>query len=424
MTQTNNGDRARPGVEPEREDPATFYRDHFDPYDPRDAKLRDDAVGHLAAECPITRSDAWGGYWVVNSYELAKTVYQDWETFSSVGLKEPAPRAEGGFQMPPIDFDPPAQLEFRRLLNPWLTPARVSKFEPQIRALVVELIDTFIEAGQCDFYDMFARRFPARMLYRHVLNIDESEVDMVKGWTETLFGGDPTAPGIAEAQANWNAWTIETCKKRRSEPRRDDLLDTMVHANIEGRPISENELIGMFQLVIAGGFGTTADSLSNAVLRLAEQPDLQTRLRDDPSELPHALDEFFRFDPPVPALGRRCTRDTVLGGQKIKADERVYVNFHAANRDPSEFATDGEADPNALRLDRGRNRHLTFGIGVHRCVGSNVARQNMRVALEELLPRLRDIHLTPGDEPVRVTSGTWGLRYLPITFTPGSRSTA
>lgn len=405
-------------------DAETFYRDHYNHYDPRETAMRETAIGDLAVKCPVTHSDAWDGYWVVNDYELAKSVYQDWETFSSTGHRHPAPKAEGQFAMPPIDYDPPVQLDFRRLLNPWLTPARVAEAEPQIRELVTELIDGFIEDGKCDFYDMFSRRFPARMLYRTVLNIDESEVDKVKDWTETVFGSDPTALEVPEAQANWNAWTIEMCKKRRSEPRRDDLLDAIVHATVAGRSITDQELIGCFQLVIAGGFGTTSDSLSNVMLRLAKDPDLQARLRGDPSQIPRVMDEFLRFDPPVTGLGRRCTRDTVLGGQELKENERVYVNFHAANRDPSEFAVEGEQCPNTLDVDRGRNRHLSFGIGVHRCVGSNVARQNMRVALEEILPRLGEFSLSPGEEAVRITNGSWGLKYLPLTFTPGARSTS
>jgi cytochrome P450 len=389
-----------------------FYAEHFDRFDDREVILRDRAVRELAVKCPITHSDAWGGFWLVNRYETVLSVYHDWETFSSAPQRRVIPRPENRPPMPPIDLDPPIQREYRHLLNPYLTPRRVGRFEPGIRALVTTLIDGFIEDGQCDLARQFARPFPGRMLYEFLLGIDPDEVEKVQGWTYemTFHPGGPEVPAL---QQKWNRWVHDVIDRRRQGPRHDDMIDALLHGEIDGAPLSDDAIAGTIQILILGGFGTTTDSILYTMLHLAETPDLQRRLRDRPSLIPASIDEFLRFAPPVPGIDRVCTRDTSLEGEQIKAGERVWMFFASANRDPNEFD-----DPNTLDIDRDRNRHVSFGIGMHRCIGSNVARLNLQVALEELLSRLGEFTLSSDSPPER----TWrGLATLPLTFTPGPR---
>jgi cytochrome P450 len=152
------------------------------------------------------------------------------------------------------------------------------------------------------------------------------------------------------------------------------------------------------------------------MLRLAEHPELQARLRENSASIPSSVDEFLRLDPPIPGIPRIAQRDTEICGTEIKSGERVYFNFHAANLDEAEFE-----NPNVVDIDRSPNRHLSFGLGVHRCVGSNVARLNLRIALEELLASLGEFRLTPGEQVTRVPGPTWGPASLNLTFTPGER---
>lgn len=317
--------------------------------------------------------------------------------------------------MPPIDADPPVQREWRHVLNPYLTPKRIAQYEPGIRAMVTELIDSFIEDGHVDLYGQFGKPFPGRMLYRFLFGIDDDEVPMVQAWTDSFIFA-PMGEAARPAQLAWNNWVFELVKRRRDEPRQDDMIDGLLHATVDGGPLTDEELVGCIQILILGGFSTTTDSLVNTMLRLAENPELQTRFRNDPALVVNAMDEFFRFDPPVGSQTRLCTRDYVLDGNEIKAGDKMLLHIHSANRDPDEFD-----DPNLLDIDRGRNAHLAFGVGMHRCIGSNVARMNLRIALSELLPRLGEFRITPGDAPGRNYAQ---LNYLPLTFEPGPKSTA
>ena len=412
----SRGDRV-PVTELGQED-FKFYSEHFDIMDPREQQLREVAIRELAVKCPITHSDTWGGFWVVNSYAAVNAVYHDWEAFSSKLGRAIFGRPANRPAMPPIDTDPPVQRDFRHILNPYLTPRVAAKFEPGIRSLVTELIDEFIEDGQCDLARQFSEPFPGRMLYRFLLGIDDTEVEMVQEWTNLIMLNQ-VAPEAATAQKNWNAWVYELVQRRREGPRQADIIDGLLHGTVDGNPLTDEEIVGSIQILILGGFNTTNDSILNTMYRLAEDRGLQDRLRRDPSSIDGCLDELLRFDSPISGQTRLCTRDTVIEGQKIKAGDRVFMFLAAANRDPAEFE-----DPNTLDVDRARNRHLAFGVGMHRCIGSNIARLNMRVALGELLSRLGQFRITPGDAPRHNGYGfaQWG--YLPLTFTPGARVVA
>ena len=388
-----------------------FYAEHFNRQDPREPILRETAVRELSEKCPVVHSDEWGGYWVINQYEAAMSVYHDWEGFSSV----PDKRADGpqrAAPMPPVDVDPPIQRDFRHLLNPYLTPRRIARFEPQIRTLVTELIDDFIEDGHCELAGQLAKALPGRMLYRHILGLDEAEVETVQGWSYlTVF--DPRGPDTPAASHKFDVWVREMISRRRSEPRQDDLIDGLLHGTVDNRPLDNEEIAGCIEILILGGFGTTTDAILSIMNRMANDKSIQEHLRSNPSQIPKTLDEFLRFDPPVGGTYRLCTRDTVVDDKAIKAGDRVFLFFHAANRDPSEFD-----DPNTLDIEREQNRHLSFGAGMHRCIGSNVARANLKVALEELLARLGEFSMAPGQAPVR----TWrSIDALPLVFTPGDR---
>ncbi len=169
------------------------------------------------------------------------------------------------------------------------------------------------------------------------------------------------------------------------------MVDAITTAQIDGRPITDDEIIGAVQLLILGGLETTAGALGLALIRFCQQPELPAQLRADPELIPDAIQELLRLEPSFVSVGRTAVRDTVLAGQSIKTGDKVLIHWASANRDGGEFT-----DPDAFDLGRTRNRHLSFGVGPHRCLGSNLARMNMRIALEELLRRMEDIRLADG----------------------------
>jgi cytochrome P450 len=190
------------------------------------------------------------------------------------------------------------------------------------------------------------------------------------------------------------------------------VVDAVIAASIDGRPITDDEIVGTVQLLILGGLETTAGALGLAMVRLCQDPRLQEKLRSDPGLIAGAVEESLRIDPSFVSVGRTAVRDAELAGQQVRAGDKVLIHWASANRDAGEFP-----GPDAFDLARERNRHLAFGAGPHRCVGSSLARMNMRVAFEELLRRLHDIRLAPGAE-IRYHAGlTRSPRSVPITFT-------
>jgi cytochrome P450 len=369
----------------------------------------------LLDRCPVVHSDAWEGFWTVSRYEDVVNCFQDWRSLSSALEKALAGVRPGQPVKPPIDLDPPLQRRFRQLLNPFLTPDKVSKFEPWIRTLVTRLIDAFIEDGQVDLASRFTQQLPGRVLFRLLFGIDDADVPMVHGWLRVILY-KPKGRDTPELERKWIAWIYEIVERRRNGPRQDDIIDALLHSEIDGEPIPDDVIMGTMNVLMQGGFGTTADAIGTIMMHLARRPEMQTRLREDPAFIPLAIEEFLRFEPSVSGMSRLCVKDVEVAGEQIKAGDRVFLSIAAANRDPREFE-----DPEVLDLDRAVNRHLSFGIGPHRCIGSNVARMNLRISLEELLARLPEFHLTPDDEIRQEPSSAWGPAYLPITFTPGRK---
>jgi len=392
-----------------------FYAHHWDPRAPGEAALRESAIREMPVRYPVTKSDSHGGFWLVSGYHAASEVLHDWETFSNNPVRAFFGRPAERPPMPPIDLDRPVQSEYRRLLDPVLTPKRIAGYEPGIRALVTELLDGFIEDGQCDFAGQFALQFPGRMLYSFLFGIDDSDVMRVKTWTEQSLD-DPFGPVGKAAQVNWNNWLHDLIRERRTAERRDDIIDALLYGQVEGRLLTEREIVGCLQVIILGGLGTTADVLDNTMIRLSADRELQQYLRENPGRLD--IDEFLRLDTPVPVSTRLCTRPTTLDGVELAPGDRVALFTAAAHRDPKEFP-----DPDALKLGRVPNRHLGFGAGPHRCLGSHVARLNFRIAMEEILSRVTDFWITPGDAPRRQEPQalTFSINYLPLSFTPGPR---
>jgi cytochrome P450 len=395
----------------------TFAPSSFDHLSPALAASLHETLAELREREPVAWSDEHGGFWVVTRYEDVLRVAQDWRTFSSAeGVNVPAPTVL--VNAIPEVMDPPLHREFKRLISAWFTPKVVSAYEEGTRALVTRLIDGFVADGRCEFMDAFARPLPGLAFFEHVLHAPGDDVARLNDLATTA-----SMPGHPERAAAWQgmaAWITDLVESRRSSGpvvTGGDVVDAVLAAEIEGRPITDHEILGVIQLLILGGLETTAGALGQFMIRFCDDPSVPQQLRERPEMLPAAVEELLRLDPPFIAIARLATCDTVIGGQRIEAGQRVLVYWASANRDGDEFAC-----PHAFDLDRESNRHLSFGAGPHRCAGSNLARMNLRIALEELLERVREVRLADGAEIEYHSVLNRSPHAVPITFTSGPTS--
>jgi len=362
--------------------------------------------------CPVARSDAYdGGFWVLTRYEDILTAAQDWETFSSeLGITVPFnPPPDPSMKILPVGVDPPLQRAFKRLVNAHFTPAKVAPWEEPTRALVNRLIDGFIERGSCDFMTEFARPFPGLAFFDLALHAPAEDLAQVNDWaTRASLTQEEGAHEALRSLARWIGGLIA---QRKAQGPRDDVIDAVLAAEIEGRPITMPEAIGTIQLLILGGLETTAGVLGAAMLRFCEHPEILERIRQHPEQITEIVEELLRLDGSFICIGRTARHDTEIAGHQVKEGERVILYWASANRDEAEFGSPDEFNPG-----RERNRHIAFGAGPHRCVGSNLARMNLRVALDVIARRLHDVTLAPGADIDYHSTFNRAPLSVPITF--------
>lgn len=383
-------------------------RHHFDYRGPEMAHHLHDSLAVLREECPVARSDQHGGYWVVTRHADVVAAAQDWETFSSqLGVSIPASTMVS--PAIPEHIDPPLHREYKRLINRWFTPAAVAPVEDGARRIASELIDAFAERGSAEIMSEFAVPFPGLVFFEQVLGAPADELVHV---TETATGAtDPDNPASRDCWVALNAW-IDGFTARRRRERRDDVVDAILTAEIEGLPIRDDEVQGLILLLILGGLDTTAGVIGQSVIRFCAHPEIPERLRRQPELLPQAVEELLRLDTSFVGIGRTVRHDTELAGQRLAAGGKVYLSWASANRDPSEFEA-----PDEFRIDRVQNRHVAFGAGPHRCAGSNLARLNLRIAIGEIVRRLHDLRLSvPPEELEFHTAFNRRPRQVPVTF--------
>jgi cytochrome P450 len=392
-----------------------WCKEQFDYTSPEVAQHLHPTLARMRAMCPVTHSSARGGYWVLTGYEDVVRGLQDWETLSSeLGVSIPHSPA-GAVPAIPEHIDPPLQRIYKKLISTYFTPAVVRPYEQQTRELVTNLIDEFIEAGECDFMVDFAKPFPGLAFFDLVLAAPRDELGTVAALAQRV--STPTNPNQKDDWVALSRWISGFVEARRAQPPKGDVVDAILAADIDGRPITETEILGIILLLILGGLDTTAGVLGQVMLRFIREPEIPAQLRREPELIPAALEELLRLDGSFIAIGRTVRNDTVLDDNKVAAGEKVLLSFASANRDETEFP-----NPNAFDIARPRNRHIAFGAGPHRCVGSNLARLNLRIALHEIVQRLDDIALVGREEDVPFHSAfNRSPLSIPITFRPGPR---
>jgi cytochrome P450 len=320
----------------------------------------------------------------------------------------------------PIDSNPPVHRQLRQAIKPYLSPQAVSAKEPEFRQIIGDLLVGLLPLGQCDMARSFTKVFPAQITLQVLLGVDDpDDLARVRKWVRRLsydlFKTDPA--DLARDQKEWLAWGMALVEKRRAGPDKDDLVGALLRVRVEdGRLLTDLEIAGTIQNLTMGGFSTTSDAACSIVIRLIEEPALESALRANPNLIDRAVEEILRLEPPVTSRPRLCASDTIIGRQMIPAGDRVLCNYVAANLDPEQFDA-----PDRFDLTRRQHRPLTFGAGPHRCVGSNVARQSLRIVLQELLAKMTDIRYADGEREERVSfnAAAWrAVDRLPVTFRP------
>jgi len=356
-----------------------------------------------------------GGAWVATRYAECYKILQDWQHFSSNPSPEGAEKLTGDLV---VTLDPPRQQKFRKILNPYFSPARMKALRPQIQAETDRLLDGFIEHGSGDLAQV-AWRQPGIVFFKYLLGMPIDDVPLYIELTDTGLNGDSEEARMA-AWGRLYQHLHDAVSARIAAPPRDDMIDVLLSAEIDGEKLSFEDVVSNAMLLVQAGLETTASAMSSAFHYLATHHDERDRLVREPEILPRAVEEFIRFAGSIHGLPRTVATEVELSGHTFCAGESVLVNHASANRDAAVFP-----EPDRCILDRHDNRHLGFGAGVHRCLGSNLARLEFHIGLEQVLSRMPDYTLAPGSGPVfHGNSVTRGFRSLPVVFSPGQRCAA
>jgi cytochrome P450 len=370
-----------------------------------------DALRELQRRGPLVWVESCGGFWAATSNELVVKIAQDWQTFtSSEGVAYPRPGPELMPYLMPIDFDPPRHTAYRKQVNPWLTPKEVSAHEQQIRAIADELIDAFVELGSCDIIKEFARVFPGTVFFRLIVHCGDDDFRSVEPAARAVsFESDQQKR--AEGQARMRTWAAKVLDARSKESCPEDIASAVLRIGDSGQPIAEHEYQSGLAILASGGIGTSASVIGAAMRILAEDRDLQQRVRANPALIPALVEETLRIEPPIPLMFRRVRRDVEIAGQQLQQGDWLALFFGAANRDPAVFE-----HPERVDIDRPHYRHLTFSAGPHRCIGSNLARLQIRIAMEQLLSRLSPFWLPENATFEYVSQQARSLMSMPLEF--------
>ena len=395
--------------------PVTDWQTDFDHTDPAYAAAAPEIWDELRRTCPVAHSERFGGVWLPTRHADVAEIAHDTEHFSSrgviVSVFEPDQDAPVGYA-PPITSDPPFHEIARRLLLPAFSPKAIRPLEPATRQLCRDLLDDMLtDAGTdavgsvADVATQYAQHIPVRVI-AHMLGVPPEDGDRFRTFIHRILetGGqnEPVDPGDTLV-----AYLERSIEQHREEPR-DDLIGFLLDAEIAGQPLEDQHIVGTVALLLIAGIDTTWSAIGASLWHLAQHPEDRRRLGEDPTAMPLAIEELLRAYAPV-TMARKVAKDVEIGGRTMHEGDWVLLPFPSANRDPEFFDRADE-----VLLDREKNRHAAFGLGIHRCLGSNLARMELTVAIEEFLRRIPDFELA---DPAAVrwsTGQVRGPRALPL----------
>ena len=378
----------------------------------------------IRSRCPVAWSEHHGGYWVVTGRDELGEISKHPELFSNdrkpekgyggVAIPTPNGGGRGGF----LEMDPPEQMDYRRVLNPFLSPTAVERWRPLVADVAAACIDTAIESGRIDFVDDLANVGPA-VLTMGLLGLPL--VDWVV-YCEPAHAMVYTPPNSPEFTRTFELIMrmvegITTSLAAARHAPRPGIIKALLDAQAAGAPLDEDGIEGTILLTIGGGFDTTTALTAHALEWLDTRPAERVRLLSDPGLMDTATEEWVRYATPAQGGGRTVTKDCEVAGQRFQSGDRVWLAYGLSNHDPAAFE-----HPDDIVLDRFPNRHAGFGLGIHRCIGSNLARTTFKTMLGLILRRLPEYSIE-AEGIVRYDDiGTInGYKHLPARFPAGHK---
>ncbi|MGC1420511.1 MAG: cytochrome P450 [Acidimicrobiales bacterium] len=367
----------------------------------------------LRDRCPVAHTDRYGGGWFPSTHEGVSAIANDTDHFTSRTVivnngrpgEEALPAPIG--VAPPITSDPPFHQIARRLILPAFSPGAINPLEPQIRALCVNLLDRLGDRNLVNGSSDYAQNIPPAVI-RQMLGFPEADEEIFREIIHMV--AETVDLPVDERELAFEPiieyFTVQI-EDHRANPR-DDLTSYLLDVELGGEKLSVEHVFGTMILLLIAGIDTTWSALSASLLHLATHPDDLARLVNEPDLMPVAVEEFLRFYAPV-TMARLVKQDIDYLGCPMKEDDWILLGFPAANRDPAAFQ-----DAERFIIDRRENRHLAFGLGIHRCLGSNLARLEMRVALEEFIARYPRFELADPDGVTWAAGQFRGPRNLPF----------
>jgi cytochrome P450 family 142 subfamily A polypeptide 1 len=368
----------------------------------------------MRANAPVY-FDAPRGVWGIASYAALLAMEKDPARFSNAGGIRP----DSGPIPMMIDMDDPEHWKRRKLVNKGFTPRRVRDSERKTREVCDAIIDTVCERGECDFVKEIAAPLPMIMI-GDMLGVAPEDRDDLLRWSDDMVSAqsgnatDEQYMKAMDAMAGYTEFCTHAVAARRAHPT-DDLMSVLVHAEVDGDRLSDDEVLHESLLILVGGDETTRHVVSGGMEQLLVHPEQRKLLVDDPSKIPAAVEEMLRWVTPIKNMCRTVTRDTEFFGQELRAGQKCMLLFESANFDEAKFD-----DPERFDVERHPNEHLAFGFGTHYCLGQALARMELRVMFEQLLARLPDLELAadPATLPRRRANFISGLESMPVRFSP------
>jgi cytochrome P450 len=401
----------------------------FDPHTPQYRERFTEIAAEMVGTCPLAWTDNYNGHWVAGGHAEVFELARSAEYLSNDSDPNNERRGYAGVRIPPaeenriiggfLEMDPPKQRHYRQLLNPYLSPAAVSRWVPVADELIRASLDEKIESGRIDFVDDLANVVPA-VLTLAMLGIP---LNQWQKYAEPIHAtmytppGSPEMPRLTQLQLDMFTGLLGQIGEVRATPR-PGMISTLTQSAVNGEYPDDMELLGVLFLLLGGGFDTTTALTGHALEWLSEHPAERARLsRDRATLLDTATEEFLRFFTPAPGDGRTISADCEIAGARFREGDRLWLSWAISNRDPAVFP-----NPNEIDLARTGNRHHSFGLGIHRCIGSNMARMLFKRMVTAVLDRMPDFACDQAATVHYETIGViQGMRHLPATFTPGPR---
>jgi cytochrome P450 len=395
-------------------EPVTDWATDFDHTDDAWAADPYPIWDELRESCPVAHSDRYGGVWLPTRFEDVAAVAYDTERFTSRSIivskfRPPQELAPAGVA-PPISSDPPFHKDARRMLLPVFSPQAVAKLEPSTRAYCRELIEAMGDRDVVDAAEEYAQHIPVRVI-AEMLGLPESDADVFRGFVHHVLEGVALPmEERAEGMLALFGYLQGHIQDHIDNPR-DDLITFLLESEMHGEKLDPFQVGRTIGLLLIAGIDTTWSAIGASIWHLAKTPSDRQRLVDEPELLPTAMEELLRAYAPV-TMARLVRDDVEWNGCPMKAEEWVLLSFPSANRDPEAFDR-----PDEVIIDRAENRHAAFGLGIHRCAGSHLARMELRVALEVWLEAFPTFELAdPDPDAVRWSAGqVRGPRVLPVS---------